>query len=59
MKRRLHALKARHEILDAKIRQEALRPAADEFRLQQMKRIKLALRDQIAEEERSAAATGM
>ena len=49
MRRKLEALKARHEILEAKIRAEQIRPRPDEFQIMHLKRLKLRLREQIEE----------
>lgn len=49
MQRKLEALKARHEILEAKIRAEQIRPRPDEFQIMHLKRLKLRLREQIEE----------
>ena len=51
MLKRLHALRARHEILEARISAERGRPRPDAFQLMQLKRIKLKLRDEIARVE--------
>ena len=49
---RLKSLWVRHEILEFKIDREQRRPMADNLRLSSLKRMKLAVRDEIAALER-------
>lgn len=44
---RLRELDSRHAILDRVIQEEASRPAADDFRLQELKRRKLRLKEEM------------
>ena len=44
----LDALRAKHAGLEAKLRQEQARPAPDETMVQQLKRQKLKLKEEIA-----------
>ena len=56
--RRLHALRARHSILEAKIQKKQAQPNADYLRLSALKRMKLAIRDEIVTIERRLARHG-
>ena len=52
MLKRIAALRAKKDILQAKIEQEASRPQPDSVRLQLLKRQRLRLKDQIAHASR-------
>ncbi len=49
---RLAALNARHRTLDVRIETESRRPLPDTLRIQEMKRSKLAVKEEIARIER-------
>ncbi len=51
MSRKLKNLWTEHAILEAKIDREQRRPLADNLRLSSLKRMKLAIRDEIAKLE--------
>jgi hypothetical protein len=46
---RVETLKAKHADLDLKINEEEGRPSPDEFRISELKREKLRIKDQIAD----------
>ncbi len=50
--KRLDALKARHTELDAKIAEELARPMPDDMKIQEYKRQKLAVKQEIEEIEK-------
>jgi len=55
---RIESLKARHAEIEAQLHTEESRPSQDEAKIQQLKKEKLTLKDEITrlEEEREAAA---
>ena len=57
MIQRLVALRAKHGILEAKIKREELRPRPDTLRLMALKRFRLRLRDKIYKLEQALERT--
>ena len=47
------SLKLKHETLEAKLQEERLRPHPDDFRIQQLKKQKLALKQELAEAQQN------
>ena len=45
----LAALRAKHETLEAKLQEEMARPHRDDFRIQSMKKQKLAIKQELSE----------